>query len=64
MYVVPVMVGGVFEMVKKLVLARVGNSVPGWNTAPLMLAAYIKQIWAFKGKQIKTGRCSTIHRYC
>ena len=24
-----------------------------FGTAPLILAAYIKQVWAFKGKQIK-----------
>ena len=27
-------------------------SALGWNTAPLILTAYIKQVWAFKGKQI------------
>ena len=28
------------------------HSVLGWNTASLLLAAYIKQVWAFKGTQI------------
>ena len=39
-------------------------SVLGWNTAPLTaLAAYIKQVWAFKGKQSKrAARCDLLKK--
>ena len=32
---------------------RKQHSVLAWNTAPLILAAYFKQVWAFNGMQLK-----------